>query len=174
MKRSESRIALDEADWAVRVGLLHIALGQGIEKWYSANRQYLYTSIAAHYPFGGLPSYDSVHDVPATIPDPEFITEQFEVISPGKWIVNRVLTEDHINYHKHAPKRVKGSKGVAPKPVGFTSYLLQEKESRVLVIECPDGFHGDFIKRETPTHRDIADLCEALDDLWGVIGFHVR
>jgi hypothetical protein len=163
----ESRIVLDETDWAIRFGSLQLAHALGIESWRSRDGQYSFRSIAAIDPFEGIPSYDNNNDVAATIPDPEFITGTFETINPSNWLIIRTLYTDFVEsvQQNKQIQRQYGIKNRTLKPLPCTVFNIDETVREISVVDCPDGMFGDLIMRLTPNFRDISEICDALDDL---------
>ncbi|MDQ3123144.1 MAG: hypothetical protein M3Q14_00445 [bacterium] len=162
---TDSKIRLEEEDWAIRFGALQLALEQNIEDWYSQDGKYFYRAIAKFIPYEGMPSYDFKHDVPTTIPDPEFISDMHEANNPSEWIIARSLASEIDAIRAHPVLR---SRSPTPSKLmalsKTTSFVIDERKRSVRVVEA-EGDMTVLAVREVPDFQDVADLCVALDDL---------
>jgi hypothetical protein len=151
---TESRIQLDESDWAIRFGVLQEAASSDVWEWISNDGVYGYNLTSSRDPYSGIGYFDRDFE-PTHILDPEYNVQDGKV-NPGPWIVGRRLMSVLI-----------GTRPTIPQP----AFNIDEKNQKVSTIIFPNPvqiyglwYNLPVIARDA-NFRDISELVVALDAL---------
>lgn len=149
--------------WTSELLTLPAAVKYGVEDWASIDKQSAYRLTARVDPYEGIPSYDFAHDMPATIPDPEYIDVDGAISNIGPYSISKIPLTEHYLF-KNPMIRKKGVK--APTLTESTLYCIDESEKAIKVIE---NFKGPVRNANEVDYNEVlvslSSLKRVLDSL---------
>ena len=156
----QCRIALDEADWAIRVGLFQVALTESTEEWYSRDGEWHYKLTSSYDPYEGI-SYIDGRGQDQLILDPDKFSEDSRPLNPGKWMLGRIPSKDVHSAAKKSP--LQPDKKVRTR-ASSTVFIVDETEKRIGVMAWGESAKSETVHVNAPLQYR-AEFSEALDDL---------